>query len=98
FVPGVAAVSGFVEATARKVGGSVDRPGWTAGAQERGVKCARMDWIDGEFDGADVVGALRIGENFFPVCAAVGRAIDAAGGVGVVDMAECSDEDDVGIV
>ena len=98
-LPGVAAVGGFVESAAGQVGRSVDGPWRTARGPERGVEDCGIFGVDGDVDGADVVGdRRRLKRTFFQVAAAVERAIEAAVGVGIVDVAEGGDVDAVRIV
>ena len=58
-LPGVAAVGGFVQAAAGQVGRRVDRPWRTARGPQRSVEHARILGVDGDVDGADVVGIVR---------------------------------------
>ena len=96
-MPGVAAVGGFIQAAAGHIGGRIDRPWRTARGPQRCVERARILGIDGQIDRADIVGIGLLEQNLLPVRAAVGGAIDAALGVGVVDVAESRYIDAVGI-
>ena len=53
--------------------------------------------IKREINGAYIVWVFCVGEDLFPVSAAVDGAIDSALGIGFVDMAEGSDVDAIGV-
>src|ERR1700755_2785859 len=69
-VPGVTAICRFVEAAARHVRRSIDRPWRTACGPERRVDRLRVLRVECEIDRPHVFGIFRVGENLFPRLAA----------------------------
>src|SRR5579871_2529131 len=92
-VPGGAAVGGLEQAAARALPGAV-LPRALPRRPEHGVDRFRGGRVEGQGDGA---GVLVLVQHLLPGRAAVGRAEDAALGVGAVGVAEDGDEEAVGV-
>src|SRR6266513_2956006 len=94
-MPGGAAVGRLVDSTTGAVGGRVREPRRAARIPESGVHHTRIGRVDDDLDRTDV---LVLIEDLLPGATAVARTEHAAVRVRRIEVADCRDEDNVGVL